>query len=169
MRGQSSVHTRRASKTRYLIPCRPSEQRAEKRPRLSCLPLKWLAEPKTAKRTEERGAPSPVVPATKVAGCAHDDQANCGQTTAVNCRACHHGGWLSQRLTNEQKSQQRPHLSCPPNQRLAGPTHTQRTDARTAHSLSCPPTQWLVEPRPNRRSEERAAPSPVVHTTTVAG
>jgi hypothetical protein len=45
---------------------RPSNQRPEQRPNLSCPPPQWLAEPTPTERKEVIAAPSPVVPTTTV-------------------------------------------------------------------------------------------------------
>jgi hypothetical protein len=116
---------------------------------------KWLTESTPAKLNEARGASSNIVPATNVAGCAHADQSNRGQSSALSCRARHRSSCLSQRRPSVKRSDQRPHVSSPPPQ-------CQRSQ------LSCPPTQWLAEPRPTRRTEAIAAPSPFVPANTVA-
>ena len=51
-----------------LSPRRPSGQRPEQRPHLSCPPPQCLDDPMPTKRSEARGEPSPVIPATTVAG-----------------------------------------------------------------------------------------------------
>jgi hypothetical protein len=102
----------------------------------------WLPGPTPTKRTEVRAAPSLVVPATTVAGWDHADQANRGQSIAPNCCARKHSGWLRECRTSDQRSEQRPHLSCPP-------------------------SQWLSEPTPNMLSDVRVEPSAVVPATTV--
>jgi hypothetical protein len=140
-RGQSSALTCRARHhSGSLGPRRPREQRSEQRPHLSYPPPQWLAEPTPTERAEAREAPSHVVPATTMAGWVHADQSNRGQTSAFTCRACHHIGWLSPRRPREQRSEQRPHLSYPPPQRLAEPTPTERAEAREAPSHVVPAT-----------------------------
>jgi hypothetical protein len=125
-RGQSSDLTCSACHhSGWLSPCRPSQQRPEQSPHLSCLPPQWLAVPTPTKGTEARAATSPVVPATTVAGRAYIAR-NRGQINAFSCRARHHIGWLSPRCRCEKKPEQRPHISCPP-------------------------PQWLIEPKPTER------------------
>ena len=99
-----------------------------------CPPTQWLVEPKPKKRTEDRAATSPVVPAPTVAGSAHADPANKVQCSALTSRPGHLSGWLSPRTPSEQKINQGPQLSCPPPQCLAKPTPTERTEARAAPS-----------------------------------
>jgi hypothetical protein len=134
------------------------------------------------------------VPASTVAGWAHVDQANKGQSSALNFRARKHRGWLSPRRRMEQRPQRHPHLTSPPPQWLAEPTPTELTEAIAAPSpdvhaftvaawakdnqanrcqstaLNCRilhHTCWLS---PRRRSEHaRTAPSTFVPDTTVAG
>jgi hypothetical protein len=51
----------------WLSQCRPSEQRPEQCPHLTCPPPQWLAEPTLTDRTEAKAAPSPMVPANTAA------------------------------------------------------------------------------------------------------
>jgi hypothetical protein len=103
----------------WLSSRRPSEQRPDHRPHLSCPPPQWLAEPRPTEPTEARAAPSPVVPASPVAGWAHVDQANTGQCSVLTCCARHDSGWLGPLGPREQRSELRPHVTCPPPQWLA--------------------------------------------------
>jgi hypothetical protein len=119
---------------------RPSKQRPEQRSHKSCPSPQWLAEPTLTERTEARTAHSHVVPAKIVARYSHAVQANTGKSSAVNCRARHHCGLLSQRRPSEQRPEKRPHLSRPPTHWLAEPTQTERTEAREAPSTVVPAT-----------------------------
>ena len=64
--------------------------------------------------------------------------------SALNCRARHNSGWLSQRRQIELWPYKCRHVSNPPPQGLAVPT-------------------------PNERTEATAGPSPVIPASTVAG
>jgi hypothetical protein len=144
-RGQSSALTCRVRHhSRCLSQRQPSEQKPEQRPHPSCPLPQWLVDPTPNELTEARAAPSPVVPANRVAGCAHADRRRRGQNSALTSRARHHSGLPSQRRPSEQRLEHRTHLTSPP-------------------------PQWLAEPTPTKRTEARAAPSHVVHATTVAG
>jgi hypothetical protein len=153
----------------WLSPFQPREQRPEQRPHWSCTPSQWLAEPSQSELTEARESPSPVVSAYTVSGLAHAVRATRGHSSAFTCRALHHSDWLSPRRTNVQRPEQRPHLSGPTIQWLAGPTPTKRTEAKTASSPVMPPLQGIGEPTPTERTVATAASSPVVPATTGAG
>jgi hypothetical protein len=107
----SSHHSCRARHHRGLL-SRRREQRPEQRSHLSCLRPQWLVETTPIKRTEARSAPSPVVPATTVAGCAHADQAKRGQNSALTSRTRQHSGWRSPRPPSVQKPELCTLLSC---------------------------------------------------------
>ena len=132
-----------------LCPGLPIYQRTERRPQKSCSPKQclavpttnkrpeaeaapspveppplWLPVPKTTKPTAAREATSPVLPATTVAGCAHADQANRGQRSALNFLACHHSRWLYSRRQRDQRPVQIPYLLFPPH---SGCLSTRRT------------------------------------------
>ena len=113
---------------------RPSKQRPEQRSHKSCPSPQWLAEPTLTERTEARTAHSHVVPAKIVARYSHAVQANTGKSSAVNCRARHHCGLLSQRRPSEQRPEQRPQLSSPRPEWLAEAPPIERTEATAAHS-----------------------------------
>jgi hypothetical protein len=74
---------------------RPSEQKPDQRPYLSCPPTQWLAETTPTDKTEARAAPSTVVPVTTVDGWTQADQENRVQSSAFTCRARHHRCWLN--------------------------------------------------------------------------
>jgi hypothetical protein len=115
--GQSSALTCRVHhQSGWLSLRRPSEQRPEQRPHLTCLPPQWLTEPKLTERTEARAAPSPDAPATSVADSAHANRANRGQSSALTCRALLLSRWLGPRRPRELWPEQRPRLMCPPPQ-----------------------------------------------------
>jgi hypothetical protein len=80
----------------------------------------------------------------RVAGCAHTDRGNRGQSSVLTFRAGHHSDCLSPSRPSDQRPQQRA-------------------------LLSFPPTQWLAATTPIKRTEARAALSRVVSATTVAG
>jgi hypothetical protein len=142
-RGQSSdVTCRPRLPSAWLSLRRPREQRPEQRPHLSCPPPQWLSERTSTKRTKARAAHLTVIPTTLVAGCTHADQAIRGQRNALTSSARHLSGWLSPQRQSEQRPEQLPHLSCPPQ-------------------------HWLAEPTPNDRTKARAAPATVVPETTV--
>jgi hypothetical protein len=98
---------------------------------------------------------------------AHAKQANRGQSIARTYRSRHHIVGLSPRRPCEQRPKQRPHLSCPPTQRLAESTPTDGADARAAPSLDGPATtvavsdqqhsSWLI---PHRQSDQRPEQRP---------
>jgi hypothetical protein len=112
----------------------------EQRPQHSCSPKQWLADPTPFSRTEARAAPSPVVPDSRVAGCAHAEKSNRHKRSALNSRAHNHRDWLSPGLPSEQRPEQRRHLSCPPRQWLPGPTTTDLTEGRPEPSpVTSPP------------------------------
>jgi hypothetical protein len=173
---------------------RRSEQRTEQRPQISCPPTQWLAKRAPKNRSEARGTPSPVVPASTVAGSAQADQANRGQRSAHTCRARHPSGCLSPRRTSKQRPEQCHYQSCPTPQRLKEPTPTSNrvhisalTCRARLHSAflkqrrtsgqrpeqrphpSCSPPQWLSEHTPTKRTQARATPSTAVPATTVPG
>ena len=122
---------------------RPSQQRPEQRPHLSCLSPQWLAEAMQTERIEARATPSPAVPATTVAGSNHDDLTKRCQTSALTIRIRQNSGWLSPRRPSEQRPEQ-------------------------GSQLTCPPPTWLADPTPKKRKEASTALSPVVSATTVA-
>jgi hypothetical protein len=67
------------------------------------VPATKVAEHTPTERTEGSEAKSPVVLATSVAGCAHDDQANRGHNSTLTCHARHDSGWLCPRRPSEQR------------------------------------------------------------------
>jgi hypothetical protein len=141
-----------------MSPRRPKYQRPEERPQLSYPQTQWVARPTPTERTETRATPSSIVPASTVADRAKANRANRGQNSALTYRARQRNGWLSPRRTRNQRPEQRPHLTCPRKQWLAG-----------RPQLSCLPPQWLYEPTPTELTEARAANSPVVPFNTEAG
>jgi hypothetical protein len=147
--GEIHIHHHSA----WLNPSRRSDQRPEKRPQMSCPPLQWLAEPTPTERTEAKAAPSPVVTANIEVGCAHADRANRGQSSALTWRPRHPSGWLGPRRPSVQRPEQRPHLSSPQPQWLAGLTPTKRTEARAAPSSVVPASKvagWAHADQANR-------------------
>ena len=124
-------------------PRRTTEQRLKHRTHLSCPPPLWVPVPTPTKRTEDKSAPSSVVPATTLPRWFQSDQANRGQSSDLNCRGRHYSGWLGPRRPREQ----RPHKR---------------------HRMSWRPGQWLARPTPTKATDDRAAPSPIMPATTVA-
>jgi hypothetical protein len=168
--------------SRWLSPRRPREQRPEQRPQLSTTSTQWLVAPTPTERTEARAAPSDVVPSYKVAGCAHADQANRGQSRVLTFCVLNHSGWLypprpvdrgqSSALTCRASH----HISClsvayQANRGQISPLtchlrHTsgwlslrrpreQRPEQRP--QLSCPLPQWLAQHTPTKRIELSSA------------
>jgi hypothetical protein len=88
----SAIQCRARHHRECLSPRRPSEQKTGQRPQQSCSPPLWLA-----KGTEVREAPSSVMPANNLAGCAHADLANRSQSISLACRAFHCSSCLSPR------------------------------------------------------------------------
>jgi hypothetical protein len=92
------------------------------------------------KRTEARAAPSPIVSANTMAGEAHADRGNRGQSSGLTFRASHHRSWLSPCRPRVQRQEQRIRLFLPSPQLLAEPTSTEGTEARAAASGLLPAT-----------------------------
>ena len=120
----------------------PSGQWPDQRPKFSCPPPQWLAEPTQNERTVARAASTRVVSATTVAGWAKADPANRDQSNALTSRT---------------------------RQTVAGYAHTERTEDRAAPSTLLPAKTVAGCAHADRANSGQCSTLPVVPATTVAG